>query len=356
MIVFKFIDLFAGIGGFHRGFQEANKLVEKTTDKNAKPIKQGIKRNRRRRQQPLSCVWANDNNKYTSQIDKKRFPNTPFQEGDIESIDLEQLPSHDLLCAGFPCQAFSIAGKRKGFDDTRGTLFFEIARILEAKRPKLVLLENVKGLLSHNQGRTFAKIIQTLDELGYWVEWQVLNSKDFGVPQNRERVFIAGHFRGKGRRPIFPLSQSHENSENIGTSKEACAVIQSYCKGGQGNMIQIGQLDNNSDIAGRIYSPNGLSKTLSFGGGQGAKTGLYKVAQAIQTDGMLRQGNSFDTNAPQSSRNIRRLTPTECERLQGFPDGWTNGISDTQRYKCLGNAVTVNVVREIGIKILGLGI
>ena len=202
------------------------------------------------------------------------------------------------MVGGFPCQAFSIAGKRGGFRDTRGTLFFEIARIVREKQPRLLLLENVKGLLSHDQGRTFTTIIATLDELGYDLQWQVLNSKDFGVPQNRERVFIVGHLRGTSRPEVFPIFRG--NPKNI----------KQILGGGQGN---------------RIYDPNGVSTTIaSQAGGQGAKTGLYEVGA-----------------------KIRRLTPTECERLQGFPDGWTEGISDTQRYKCLGNAVTTNVVQVI---------
>lgn len=129
----------------------------------------------------------------------------------IQNVSANSIPDHDLLVGGFPCQAFSIAGKRKGFDDTRGTLFFDIARVLEAKRPPYFILENVKGLLSHDFGRTFKRIILTLTDLGYDLQWQVLNSKNFGVPQNRERVFIVGHFRGKSRPQVFPFKEIDKN-------------------------------------------------------------------------------------------------------------------------------------------------
>ena len=200
------------------------------------------------------------------------------------------------MVGGFPCQAFSVAGKRLGFNDTRGTLFFDIARILSEKRPRHLVLENVKGLLSHDSGKTFQTILGVLTDLGYFVEWQVLNSKDFGVPQNRERVFIVGHLGGEPRRKVFPIFGA--NTKNL----------EQLVGGHQGN---------------RVYSTGGVSSTLaSQAGGMGAKTGLYATPR------------------------IRRLTPLECERLQGFPDNWTVG-SDTQRYKQCGNAVTVNVVEAV---------
>jgi len=206
--------------------------------------------------------------------------------GDCTKIDWGTVPDFDLLVGGFPCQAFSIAGKRRGFDDTRGTLFFEIARCLKEKRPRNFLLENVKGLLSHDNGRTFKTIITTLVELGYGVEWQVLNSKNYGVPQNRERVFIVGYLGGECAGKVFP----------VGEGDKICYVCETKKR------------------QGRCVEPDkALSEFTSRG------------------------GNPKDIK-------IRRLTPTECERLQGFPDGWTEGVSDTQRYKCLGNAVTVNVI------------
>ena len=222
--------------------------------------------------------------------------------GDCTKIEWGTVPDFDLLVGGFPCQAFSIAGKRLGFDDTRGTLFFEIARCLKEKRPRNFILENVKGLLSHDNGNTFKTIISTLVELGYGIEWQVLNSKNHGVPQNRERVFIVGYLGGECAGKVFPIGE---------TNSKSCLEI--------GTITAI----NGNDILKRCYSPNGLSPILNTCGG-GNTEGKFKIGT-----------------------RIRRLTPTECERLQGFQDGWTEGISDSQRYKCLGNAVTTNVVAEV---------
>ena len=211
----KYIELFAGIGGF------------------------GLALNRLGHE----CVYANEWDKYAAQIYNRRFSDNRYfgeekTEGelstertsvesessessvnsrkptpvlcdtrDIRTVPTSEIPNHDLLVAGFPCQAFSIAGKRRGFNDTRGTLFFEIARILKDKQPKFFILENVKGLLSHDNGNTFKTIISTLTELGYDLQWQVLNSKNFGVPQNRERVFIVGHIRGQPRPQVFPITK-----------------------------------------------------------------------------------------------------------------------------------------------------
>lgn len=260
----RYFDTFTGIGGFTLGINQAYKEA------------------------PL-CVGFSEIDKYAISVYQSHYP-THRNYGDITTIAAETLPDFDLLVGGFPCQSFSIAGKRRGFDDTRGTMFFELARILRAKQPRLCLFENVKGLLSHDQGDTFKIIISTLDELGYDLQWQVLNSKDFGVPQNRERVFIVGHLRGTPRPEVFPFTQDSKKAN----------VIQGY-----------------------------IANTLRarYEGGQGV--------------------GSYISEGEQYEEKIRRLTPIECERLQGFPDGWTEGVSDTQRYKCLGNAVTVNVVEAI---------
>ena len=178
----RFLDLFAGIGGFRLALELAGH----------------------------KCVGFCEIDEFARQIYKINFDT----EGEVDWEDITEVTDSearelrgkvDLITAGFPCQAFSFAGKRRGFEDTRGTMFFEIARIAKQIEPRFLLLENVKGLLSHDKGRTFAIILSTLDELGYDVEWQVLNSKDFGVPQNRERVFIVGHSRRFPRREIFPI-------------------------------------------------------------------------------------------------------------------------------------------------------
>lgn len=320
MKTLRYFSTFTGIGGMELGIDYALHTTQRSENRRsqADPEKESAGRQgldavprkgtedangrggehaqNRTHPRPL-CVGHSEIDPFACEVLRRHYPSVK-NYGDITKIKPSELPDFDLLCGGFPCQAFSIAGKRRGFDDTRGTLFFEVARILDAKRPRLLLLENVKGLISHDSGRTFETIIGTLDELGYDVQWQVLNSKNHGVPQNRERVFIVGHLRG-GRRPqVFPLTG--------------------------GNASHLEEITTGVSDAQRIYDPKGVGKTLKgLGGGLGAKTGLY------------------------ATPGIRRLTPTECERLQGFPEGWTAGYSDTQRYKMLGNAVTVNVIRDI---------
>ena len=303
----KYFSMFSGIGGFELGIQRAYETT-KIKSKNSTDNKGGTSQYIRC---PL-CVGYSEIDRYAISIYKKHFNHKNY--GNATELVSKDLPDFDFLVGGFPCQSFSIAGKRKGFHDTRGTLFFEIARVLRDKRPRYFLLENVKGLLSHNGGKTFQTILGVLAGLGYGVEWQVLNSKNFGVPQNRERVFFVGYPRGERRPKVFPIGES-DGTDN--------RVITEIDTGHQGNSV---------------YKSDGLATTLNAnGGGQGGKTGLYAIGglQKHQTNGIY------------NGTKIRRLTPTECERLQGFPDGWTEGVSDTQRYKTLGNAVTVNVIEAI---------
>ena len=322
----KYIELFCGIGGFRYGLEKAG---------------------------DFKCVWANDIDKYACQVYRYRFGTGELYEGDIRTVDAATIPDHDLIVGGFPCQSFSIAGKRGGFEDTRGTLFFEICRIARACGTKYLFLENVKGLLNHNQGKTFKTIIRTLDELGYDCEWQVLNSKNYGVPQNRERVFIIANIRGERRLQVFPIREDSQPDIVLPT-----LTARYYGAQANGGYIGYKQAQDLKFMYGIMGDKN---KMWLEGGGWGAKTGLYEIpetAQALQTDGQSRTGTSWGTNKPQSARSIRRLTPIECERLQGFPDNWTkygidkNGeevlISDSQRYKMCGNAVTTNVITEIG--------
>ena len=336
----KYIDLFAGVGGFHYGIEKVCKTSNDlgNSSNNRRKLLQRIQPSE------ATCVYSNEYDKYANSVYKKHYERC--DDRDIRTVKTSEIPDHDLLVGGFPCQAFSVAGKRRGFEDTRGTLFFEIARIAKQKQPRLLLLENVKGLLSHDSGNTFKTILRSLDELGYDCQWQVLNSKDFGVPQNRERVFIIGHLRGTSRPEVFPIRGS--NSKNL---KQIIA-------GGQGN---------------RVYTDDGLSTTIaSQAGGQGAKTGLYAIPVLTPDRAEKRQnGRRFKTNGEHSftltgqdihgvsdGMKIRRLTPIECERLQGFPDNWTKyghddkEMSDTQRYKQLGNAVTTNVVTSIVRKLI----
>ena len=425
-------EMFCGVGGFRLGLERANQDIPSDEDTVWEaPTGRGLPAGRdfagggggvpREFAAPAEgarpkfrVVWANDIDRYCCQVYRRHWDDGTLVEGDVKAIDALSVPDHDLLAAGFPCQSFSLAGKRKGFEDARGTLFYDIARVADAKRPPLLLLENVRGLLSNDGGRTFARILQALDELGYDVEWQVLNSKHFGVPQNRERVFVVGHFRGKCPGEIFPLGVADEVArgkveerpevqvEAVPRGGVSTAVDHNYWKGvdrhGQRTLVlnQIGNLYPNEADAGRVYSSNGVARALKGGaGGLGGKTGLYAVESAlIQSRGLEARGdgaghclkgagggtaknfvafsNAVDCDGylrkPGHHYNItgariRRLTPVECERLQGFPDGWTaegltaDGrpvkISDTQRYKMMGNAVSVPVIEFLGREILG---
>ena len=292
---------------------------------------------RQKRQAVPICVGFSEIDKYAVQIYRRHFP-AHVNFGDVAKVSAGWLPDFDLLVGGFPCQAFSIAGLRRGFDDTRGTLFFDIARVLRAKRPRQFLLENVRGLLSHDDGRTFKTIIAALVDLGYRVEWQVLNSKNHGVPQNRERVFIVGHLGGHCARQIFPLRHDDSAFDELprSVSDTPAALYKSARTVGTHVGDRLSEITpSGTPDAQRIYDGNGLARTLKGeSGGQGGKMGLYRIGA-----------------------RVRRLTPVECERLQGFPDGWTHfgsegQISDTQRYKALGNAVTVNVVTAIMMELL----
>lgn len=367
----KYIELFCGIGGFRYGLETIRWTRLEGHRDNADTSSR----------ESFQCVWANDIDKYACQVYRKNFGTGELYEGDIRTVDAATIPDHDLIVGGFPCQSFSIAGKRGGFEDTRGALFFEICRIARAKRTKYLFLENVKGLLNHNQGKTFETIIRTLDELGYDCEWQVLNSKNYGVPQNRERVFIIANIRGERRLQVFPIREDSQpdivlptltaryyggqaNGGYIGYKQAQDLKFMYGIMGDKNKMWLEDGKDNSRNFpqGQRVYSPEGISAQLTAqGSGWGAKTGLYEIpetAQALQTDGQSRTGTSWGTNKPQSARSIRRLTPIECERLQGFPDNWTkygidkNGeevlISDSQRYKMCGNAVTTNVITEIG--------
>jgi DNA (cytosine-5)-methyltransferase 1 len=230
-------------------------------------------------------------------------------------------------------------------------MFFEIARILRAKQPRLFILENVKGLLSHDNGQTFKTIITTLDELGYDLQWQVLNSKNFGVPQNRERVFIVGHLRGTSRPKVFPIT-GEDNTYSTEQKSTEAAVARTLTGGGHsgGNhsgMTMIGTWRTHYSGRGFREMKSGLSPTIPARQREDA-SGQPVIAKTVRSGGRgSPHGSKQNWDSYEVYDTIRRLTPIECERLQGFPDNWTAGVSDTQRYKMMGNAVTVNVVYEI---------
>ena len=292
--------------------------------------------------------------------------------GDATTIKAEKLPDFDLLVGGFPCQAFSVAGKRQGFNDTRGTLFFDIARILSEKRPRHLVLENVKGLLSHDQGKTFQTILGVLSDLGYRVEWQILNSKNFGVPQNRERIIIIGHLGDGCRGQVFPIRQ--DGTRITQGQSTVSGEIQANTKGiNQPNIDKqilqdgkdrpIHQLNQPTHSNDRVYGTDGVSPTLNtmqggnrqpFIAAQRGRGNPPKQTLEPQTEDKTNSITSVaKDNLVIDKPRIRRLTPKECERLQGFPDDWTKygvgeePISDTQRYKMCGNAVTTNVIQAV---------
>ena len=494
----KFVDLFAGVGGFRLGLEHNGH----------------------------ECVYSSEIDKYARAVYEYQWEQPA---GDITKIKAADVPDHDILCGGFPCQPFSIAGKRKGFQDIRGTLFGEIIRIAKEKRPGILFLENVKGLLSIDNGRCFATILLSLEELGYSVEWEVLNSKNFGVPQNRERVFIIGHLGDGSGSEIFPLGKSNPDcSEANGKEPGRLAAPvttqgQKNCRGTFITRTRSDQQYQENDVVPpirqgdkqevRILCRDGTEKnqkvasTLTGGGNSGGnhrdmdlligtlrthkdgegfrpvragicptipararedgsgqpcivlekkkvrinepkiedivkylrasrKDANISIAEierqfgnqaphhwfekpkhaslpsvddwiklkeilefddkydSIMTDHRLMteweimqehrerhqgKGHGFGvveyepsdisqtltgfvekTHALNIGTHIRRLTPVECERLQGFPDSWTKfgiiygnkvEISDTQRYKMMGNAVTVNVIKEIASRL-----
>lgn len=288
----KFLDLFSGIGGFRLGFG----------------------------QQGFECVGFCEKDEFA----RKSYKAIHDTEGEIEwhditrvsDDDIRRVGQVDIITAGFPCQAFSMAGKRLGFADTRGTLFFEVARFAAVLKPKYVVLENVKGLLSHDNGKTFHTILRTLDELGYDAEWQLLNSK-YWVPQNRDRIYIIGHLRGRGGRQIFPFGQSDGAPDTVSRQEIVTNTI-----------------------------------TTKTGTAQAGGCYVVKNKQSAQVKQI---GNISNSAAFVETHTLRRLTPRECWRLQGFPD-WAfdraqKVNSDSQLYKQAGNSVTVDVVREIAKRI-----
>ena len=410
----KFLDLFAGIGGFRLGMESAGH----------------------------ECVGFCEIDKY-ARASYKAIHNT---EGEIELHDITTVSdesirgfgSVDIICGGFPCQAFSIAGHRRGFEDTRGTLFFEICRFASILRPKYLFLENVRGLLNHDGGATFETIIRTLDGLGYDVEWQVLNSKNFGVPQNRERVFIIGHLRGQCTRNIFPISgesqstsnqsvvkignvnpsgngmngevyqanglaptlttnkgegqkiaipvltpdraEKRQNGRRFKTDGEPMFTLTAQDRHGVvvGNEIKrFGTIEPNFNQSGVVYETDGIAPTIRAYQGGGLEPKIRVKEATSQGYAEAEIGDSVNLSHPNSKTRrgrvgkqiantlltgesqgvvepnfrIRKLTPRECWRLQGFPD-WAfdkaqEVNSNSQLYKQAGNSVTVNVIAAI---------
>ena len=313
-----FYDAFSGIGGFHLGITQAHP--------------------------DWKCVGAAEIDKHCQKKYKEKFPKVNI-DGNIREVD--KLPAGtDILCGGFPCQSFSLAGKRGGFEDTRGTLIFEVLRLAAASKPKLLFLENVKGLTSHDSGRTLGTILYSMGELGYWWEYEVLNSENFTLAQSRERIFIIGHLGGKSQQPIFPLGKDDKTIALKKPKERMEQTAYSLKARDYANW-------NGNFVVGHSRDKTGKEATYHLK----ERVGSLKGRSGNQEDYILQIPEVAPTLTAQDKhgiydgQKIRRLTPLEWERLQGFPDNWTAGQSDSQRYKQLGNAVSVPVVKAIAERI-----
>ncbi|AFK04775.1 DNA-cytosine methyltransferase [Emticicia oligotrophica DSM 17448] len=313
---YKFIDLFAGIGGFHIALSSFG----------------------------ASCVFASEWDKYAADSYEANFNQRPV--GDITQINEIDIPKHDILCAGFPCQSFSISGKQMGFEDIRGSLFFDIVRIINFHKPKVVFLENVKNLVNHDEGRTLKVVIYTLESVGYKVFTKILNSSNFGLPQNRERIYIVAfltNIDSNGFSFPKPTNEPTSVEEILETNPVDVKFIERddiqfyktylfqdtlFGKTKINKPLQIGKV-NKGGQGERIYDIRGHAITLSaHGGGIGAKTGLYFI-----------------------NGKIRRLTTRECARVQGFPEDFKITPNTSQAYKQFGNSVSINVLQRIMIEV-----
>lgn len=385
----KFIDWFAGIGGFRKGMELAGHecvgfcefdrfavasyvAMHLLTSKQQEHIK-NIPAPSKKNGEPNFT-------KRQKEILKEEYKNGEWYANDVRRVDAASIPKADCWCFGFPCQDISIAGNCLGFAGKRSSLFFAVTAIIrdvqEENRPSYLLIENVKNLLSVNRGFDFAKLLVELDEVGYDAEWDVLNSKNFGVPQNRERVFIVGHLRGRRTRKVFPLAETNEIHNKLRANGEIYEIAQCLTAGGndkwQGDYIvkQIGNCmptaTRSNPNQGRIYAPDGIAPCLNKmeGGGRIPLIPVSMTRKAVKKTVIANTVNIDEEKcdfvyAIWSSEYdcyiaIRRLTPNERFRLQGWPDEYFKRAamvnSDSQLYKQAGNGVTTLVVCEIGKK------
>lgn len=306
-----FIDLFAGLGGFRIALESLG----------------------------AGCVYSNEWDEPVQKVYADNFGDTP--EGDITKVDEKTIPDHDILCAGFPCQAFSISGKQRGFEDSRGTLFFDVARIVKEKKPKIVFMENVKNFATHDEGRTLAVVKATMEELGYTFYQKVLNAVDYGVPQKRERIYMVC-FRNNLNFGEFKYPKSFKLTKHVedyllddeslldGLYVDRPDTYFNDTKDDKysNKSIRLGTV-NKGGQGERIYSTKGIAITLSaYGGGVFAKTGGYLV-----------------------NGKTRKLHPRECARIMGYPDSYKICESNNQAYKQFGNSVVIDVLQYIGQEI-----
>lgn len=309
---YTFIDLFAGLGGFRIALESLG----------------------------AKCVYSNEWDEPVNDVYEANFGTRP--EGDITKVDEKTVPDHDILCAGFPCQAFSISGKQRGFEDSRGTLFFDVARIVKEKKPKVVFLENVKNFASHDNGRTIQVVKATMEELGYSFNYKVLSAVDYGVPQKRERVYMVcfrndlnvTDFKYPESFPLtkhvedYLLPDDNEEVKNMYIEREDTYYNNRIDNEYGNTSIRLGTV-NKGGQGERIYSTKGIAITLSaYGGGVFAKTGGYLI-----------------------NGRTRRLHPRECARLMGFPDSYKIAKSWNQAYKQFGNSVVIDVLQLVGQEI-----
>lgn len=304
---YTFIDLFAGLGGFRLALESFG----------------------------AKCVYSNEWDLPVQKVYAENFGDVP--DGDITKVDENTIPDHDILCAGFPCQAFSISGKQRGFEDSRGTLFFDVARIVKAKRPKVVFLENVKNFATHDNGRTLSVVKSTMEELGYSFHQRVLNSVDYGVPQKRERIYMIC-FRNdlnvdsfsfpkpfKLKRHVEDVLLDDEEMVNhLYVSRPDTYMSDTKDDVYSDKPIRLGTV-NKGGQGERIYSTKGIAITLSaYGGGVFAKTGGYLI-----------------------NGKTRRLHPRECARIMGYPDTYKICSNANQAYQQFGNSVVIDVLQLI---------
>ncbi len=306
-----FIDLFAGLGGFRLALESYG----------------------------AKCVYSSEWEPNVRKVYENNFGDIP--EGDITKVDENTIPNHDILCAGFPCQAFSISGKQRGFEDSRGTLFFDVARIVKCKRPKIVFMENVKNFASHDGGKTLSVVKNIMEELGYKFYAKVLNAADYGVPQKRERIYMVC-FRNDLNisefsfpKPIVLNSYVEDylltneyDLDNLYVSRPDTYMTNTLDNTYSNKPIRLG-IVNKGGQGERIYSTKGIAITLSAnGGGVFSKTGGYLI-----------------------NGKTRKLHPRECARLMGYPDWYIIDNSNNQAYKQLGNSVIIDVLQLITAEI-----
>lgn len=301
--MYKLIDLFAGIGGIRRGFELA------------KPS--GTK-----------CVFTSELDKYAQITYKENYPNEIIHE-DITKIDEKDIPDHDILMAGFPCQPFSQAGHQRGFKDTRGTLFFDIERIVKEKKPEVIFLENVKRLKTHDNGNTLKVILNRLIKLGYDnIQYTTLKARDFGIPQNRERLFIVAF---KDKDVLFDFPSPLNVNVKVGDILEH-------------------EVDEKYTISDRLWSGHQRRKINNKKNGKGFGFGIVNDNSSYTNTISARYyKDGSEVLVEQKGKNPRKLTPLECSRLQGYPEDFSFplNVSDAQLYKQFGNSVCVKVVEEI---------